>query len=63
MNNSRKIEKYTVKIKEEKSMLCRETLARMCGVDIFEDTSGKMAKIGGFGMSFAISRVSSGLGE
>ena len=46
MNNLRKTEKYTVKIKEEKSAPSRERLARMYGVGSFEDASGEVATVG-----------------
>lgn len=46
-----------MKIEFSKSIPSREKLAMMYGVGGFGDASGKMAKIGGFGVSFVISRT------
>lgn len=54
MSSLWKIEENTVKIEFNKSIPSREKLAMMYGVGGFEDASGKMAKIGWFGVSFVI---------
>lgn len=60
MKNKRRCS--TVKMEDDKSTPRREKLGRVFGAGGFEDTSGKVAKIGGLGMTFVISRVNLELG-